>query len=126
MVETSQKIRMPVEMRILKACVFTDQPQEIYVAWKRGTQAVKSDKKMVEQGKSAIDFERKQGCFKIEAGFKKGADGSWHEDSNQLVLYCAGQEVGKYSFNLSTYIGKNPSVQKADIVAANAPSSSKP
>ena len=76
-------------------------------------------------GHSTHEFTRKSACFAIQAGFKKSANGSWQPDANELILYCAGLEVGKCSFNLSAYIGKNPVVEKARIVPADSPNSSR-
>ena len=45
MVQASSKTRMPVEMRILKASVAVQEPQELQVEWTRGKQKVATDKK---------------------------------------------------------------------------------
>lgn len=120
MVQASPKIRMPVEVRILKAKIVIQDSREIQVEWKRGAQAAKTDKKVADQSNSLIEFSRKEACFKIEAGFIKSSNGSWQPDDNQIILKCGGINIGSYTFNLASYIGKNAEIQKALIAPANS------
>ena len=103
-------------MRIYKANIAVQGSQEILVEWKRGTQKVATEKKMADESNSLFEFERREGLFKISAGFKKGEDGSWLPDESQLILKCGGIDIGTCSFNISSYIGRAGEIEKALIV----------
>ena len=53
--------------------------------------------------------------FSISASFYRHSDGNFVEDINLLKFKCGRDLVGICEFNISTYIGKRPVVQKAMI-----------
>ena len=82
------KIKMDVEMRIVKASVQTDEPKELFVKWYRGSQNVKTKKRSVDQQNPVVDFSKKEGTFKLAARFTQTGEGQYERDENKLELYC--------------------------------------
>ena len=76
-----QKVRLPVEVRILRACVPVDAARRVHVTWNRGASGrVSSDKLKAKKSKPVLEFRRSEACFKVTAIFKKAPDGSWMTD----------------------------------------------
>ena len=83
------KIKMDVEMRIVKASVQTDEPKELFVKWYRGSQNVKTKKRSVDQQNPVVDFSKKEGTFKLAARFTPTEiEDQYERDENKLELYC--------------------------------------
>ena len=58
----------------------------------------------------------------MKASFQKNPDGTYKPDENKLELYCAGAIVGTCYFDMSKYVNKTPTPEKAMIVAENSAS----
>ena len=114
------KVKMSVELRILKASVIVSTETEIYVRWHRGKQKADCLKRMVDAAVPVVEYARKGALWKMEASLLKNPDGTWQSDDNKLVLYSAGSVVGTCEFNMADYIGKTPVAEKAMIVPENS------
>ena len=113
---TESKVKMDVELRILKASVIVQEPSEVYVQWHRGKNSAPTKKRSVDQQTSVIEYGRKEALWTMSTRFTQNADQTYQEDNNKLILYCANQIVGTCFFNLSSYIDKKPVAEKAMIV----------
>jgi len=109
------KVKLAVEVRILKASVLVQEPQEIYVKWTRGKQSVDTKKLSVDEQIRVVEFSRSQANFAMSASFLKNPDGSLLPDINKFVLYCGSQLVGACTFDMSKYKGKTPNVERCTI-----------
>ena len=58
----------------------------------------------------------------MNASFVKNSDGTFKPDENKLVLHCAGAIVGTCYFDMSKYIKKTPTPEKAMIVPEDSTS----
>ena len=117
---SGQKIKMDVEMRLLKASVVVQEPSEIYVKWYRGTQNVPMKKRTVDAQNPVVEFQRKEGLVKLTARFTHMGDERYQKDENKLELYCADKLIGTCHFDLASYVGKTPKPEKAVMVAADS------
>lgn len=111
---------MSVEVQILKAKIVIQDSREIQVVWMIGMQAAKTDKKIADQSQSLIEFSKKEACFKVEVDFIKTSYGSWQPEDNYIILKCGDINIGTYTFNLASYIGKVPDIQKALMAPENS------
>ena len=58
----------------------------------------------------------------MNASFLKNPDGTFKPDENKLVLHCADAIVGTCYFDMSKYIKKTPTPEKAMIVPEDSTS----
>ena len=77
-------------------------------------------KREVTAAEPVLEYARKGALWKMEASLVKNADGTWQPDDNKLVLYSAGAIVGTCAFDMTTYVGKTPTPEKALIVPENS------
>ena len=118
----ASKVKMSVELRILKSSVVVQSPTEVFVRWHRGKQKADCLKREITPAEPVLEYARKGALWKMEASLLKNPDGSWQPDENKLVLYCGGAVVGTCHFDMSKYVGKTPKPEKATIVPENSTS----
>ena len=117
------KKKMAVELRIFKASVQVQEAQEVYVQWTRNGQSAKTKKLSVDQQVTEATFQRNQALFQMDSRFTVNPDGGLLPDMNKLELFCANQLVGSCTFDMSEYLGKTPTPERAVIAAQGQASS---
>ena len=102
--DSSNKVRMKVEFRLLKVSVPVSEPKAVFVEWCRQKTNFPTHKKTVDSTNSIVEFGRKEACCQMSVGFVKQADDSWQADNNKLVLHCGDEVVGTCHINIANYI----------------------
>ena len=116
----ANKVKMSVEMRIIKLSLIVQEPTEVFVRWQRGSQKYDTEKKELTADKPVHEYVRKDAVAMMNMSLIRNPDGTWQPDDNKLELYCAGEVVGTCYFDMAKYEGKTPVVETAMIVPADS------